>query len=99
MEEETSLISKILIVICGIAVITFSIMSTVIYIYTIYYYAVDDGFWGAVYGIFLPGFSSVILFFELIGIEGFMNNFTIMVLIWLISAAIFAVPIFFKSNN
>ena len=66
MEEGTSLISKILIVICGIAVITFSIMSTVLYIYTIYYYAVDDGFLGAVYGIFLPGFSSVTLFFELI---------------------------------
>lgn len=97
--EETSLVGKILIVIYGIAVVVFSIMSTVIYIYTIYYYAVDDGFWGVVYGMCLPGLSSVILFFELIGVEGFFNNFTTMVLIWLCSGAIFAIPVFLKGDN
>lgn len=97
--RETSLVGKILIVVCGLAIVTFSIMSTIIYIYTIYYYAVNNGFWGTVYAIFLPIISSITLFFELIGTEGFINNFTIMLLIWIFSGAIFTVPIFFKSNT
>lgn len=97
--EETSTLGKLLITISIIAIIVFSVMSTVIYIYTIYYYAVDNGFWGAVYGMFLPGFSSLTLFFDLIGLEGFFNNFTTMILIWLCSGAIFLIPIFFSQKK
>lgn len=97
--RNESLIVKILIVIYGIAVVAFSIMSTVIYVYTIYYYAVDNGFWGAIYGMFLPGFSSITLFFDLIGLEGFFNNFTTMVIIWLVSVVVLAIPMFAKNKN
>ena len=96
--KDKNLLIKILIVIYGIAIITFSIMSTVIYIYTIYYYAVSDGFWGAVFGLALPGISSIWLFFELIGVDGLFNNFTCMILIWLISTVISAIPIFIKNK-
>lgn len=97
--QETSLLGKILIVIYGVAVVAFTIMSSVIYIYTIYYYAVDDGFLGAAYGMFLPGLSSVTLFFKLVGLEGLFNNFTIMILIWLCTGAIFGIPLFISSKN
>lgn len=97
--QETSLLGKILIVIYGVAVVAFTIMSSVIYIYTIYYYAVDDGFLGAAYGMFLPGLSSVTLFFKLVGLEGLFNNFTIMILIWLCTGAVFGIPLFIKGEN
>ena len=97
--RNENLIVKTLIVIYGIAAVAFSIMSTVIYVYTIYYYAVDNGFWGAIYGMFLPGFSSITLFFDLIEQEGLFNNFTTMVIIWIVSVAVLAIPIFVKNKN
>lgn len=93
------IIIRILIVMYGIAVVAFSVLSTVIYIYTIYYYAVADGFWGAVLSFILPGFSSIWLFFELLVNEGLSHIFTIMVLIWIISVIILIMPSFAKDKN
>lgn len=53
----------------------------------------------AIYGMFLPGFSSITLFFDLIGQEGFFNNFTTMVIIWLVSVIVLVIPMFVKDNN
>lgn len=94
-----NIITKILIVVYGIAVVVFSILGSAIYIYTIYYYAVTDGFWGAVLSFALPGFSSVWLFFELLIDEGFSHIFTTMVLVWLICVLIMIIPSFIKDKN
>lgn len=96
--NRTSLIAKILIAIYGIAAVGFGIMSSVIYIYTIYYYAVNSGFGGAILSFILPGFSSIYLFIDLIISEGFFNNFTTMVAIWLICIGIIAIPTIFSKD-
>ena len=94
-----NIITKVLIVVYGIAVVVFCILASAIYIYTIYYYAVIDGFWGAVLSFALPGFSSVWLFFELLIDEGFSHIFTTMVLVWLICVLIMIIPSFIKDKN
>ena len=96
--NKTSLTAKILIAIYGIAAVGFGIMSSVIYIYTIYYYAVNSGFGGAILSFILPGFSSIYLFINLLISEGFFNNFTTMIAIWLICIGIIAIPTIFSKD-
>lgn len=89
-------ISKIYCFIVGLATVGFSILSSIMYIYTIYYYAVEYGFWQAFLSFITPVFSSIFLFFELIIKEGFMNNFTLLVTLLLICLIIVSSINFWK---
>ena len=80
--------------VCMFATIGFSIMSTIIYGYTIYYYAVNNGFGRALLSFFTPIISSIILFFELLAKEGLYNNFNLLLLFFFICLAFMGIGAF-----
>ena len=90
-------VSKFLVTITAIASLGVTILSTIIYVYTIYYYAVNNGFGGAFLSIITPVISSCFLFFELLSIDGFFNTFTYLILAFLFCIAAISICAFLAS--
>lgn len=62
-----------------IGLLIFSILLGAVYVYTIYYFAVNDGFLVAGISSALPCISSIYLFFVLLFKEGLFNEFALLI--------------------
>lgn len=94
--ENESFFTKVLIILYGVDVIAFSALSTIIYVYTIYYYFVHNGFWAGFISFITPGLSSVVLFFQLLPKEGIFGTLSLLILAFIGTGLIIAIPKFIE---
>lgn len=92
MEEKNTFFTKIMIALYGFAAIAFVILSFIVEAYTLYYYFVNDGFWAGIISLCTPVISSVVLFFQLLAVEGITGTFSLLVLGLLITIALITIP-------
>ena len=91
MEEKNTFSTKIMIALYGFAAIAFVILSFIVEAYTLYYYFVNDGFWAGIISLCTPVISSVVLFFQLLAVEGITGTFSLLVLGLLITIALITI--------
>lgn len=92
MEKQDTFFTKFMIFLYGIVAIAFGILSSLIEVYTLYYYFSNNGFWAGFISLCTPGISSVVLFFKLLAQEGISGTFPLMVLGFLITSALLVAP-------
>ena len=92
MEEKNTFSTKIMIALYSFAAIAFVILSFIVETYTLYYYFVNDGFLAGIISLCTPVISSVVLFFQLLAVEGITGTFSLLVLGLLITIALITIP-------
>ena len=93
MKEQNTFFTKIMIVLYGLVAVAFAILSFMVEAYTLYYYFANDGFGAGIISLCTPVISSVILFFQLLAIEGITGTFSLLVLGLLITITLLTMPI------
>lgn len=92
MKEQNTFFTKIMIVLYGLVAVAFAILSFMVEAYTLYYYFANEGFFAGIISLCTPVISSIILFFQLLAVEGITGTFSLLVLGLLITITLLTIP-------